>query len=159
MLVRGACGLLALCLLGGGLARAQDFPDGTFASDAESCAKLETRTPAELGEDLDFQAISKKGLVAFQQFCDFVSIVAHSSSSWVATAFCDENGYTYPDLFSVRQKEDGRLNVTRVTDLTPTAPAEDSSIADAVEEIAESAPEEEAAESFSSFVKCNVVKP
>ena len=78
----------ALWLLGAGLAEAQDFPEGTFASDSEACAKLATKTPAELGDELDFQVISKKGLVAFQQVCDFVSVVAHDPSSWVATAFC-----------------------------------------------------------------------
>ena len=50
--------------------------------------------------------------------CDFVSVSARDAKSWVATAFCDELGYTYPDLFSIKQKDDGRLNVTRITDLT-----------------------------------------
>jgi hypothetical protein len=174
-----------LLLLGVGVARAQNFPEGTFASDKESCTELATKTPAELGDDLDFQVLSKKGLIAFQQVCDFVSVVVHDSSSWVATAFCDEDGYTYPDLFSIRQRGDGRLNVTRVTDLTQGSSAEDAGTTDTPEadegsaakddpaggaqggaadegaagEEGEPSSEELAAESYSSFVKCQAVKP
>jgi hypothetical protein len=193
VLARAACALAALWLLGAGVAKAQDFPEGTFATDSEACAKLAAKTPAELGDDLDFQVISKKGLVAFQQICDFVSVVAHDASSWVATAFCDEAGYTYPDLFSIKQRGDGRLNVTRVTDLTQGSSVEDAGATDTPEagegsaakedegpaakddpargegaqagaeeragEQNEPSSEELAAESYSSFVKCQSVKP
>ena len=169
-----------LWLLSGGLAVAQDFPEGTFASDAEACATLATKTPVELGDQFDFQVLSKKGLLAFQQVCDFVSVVAHDASSWVASAFCDEAGYTYPDLFSIRRKGEERLNVTRVTDLTQGSSIDDAGVTDAPEadESAssegaqngaseeggageQSGPlsEEQAAESYSSFVKCQSVKP
>jgi hypothetical protein len=170
----------AFWLLGAGLALAQDFPEGTFASDAEACAALATKTPVELGDEFDFQVLSKKGLVAFEQVCDFVSIVAHDASSWVATAFCNEAGYTYPDLFSIRKKGEEKLNVTRVTDLTQGSPVEDADVTDAPEadesasgegardgasedeaagEQSDRLSEEQAAESYSSFVKCQSVKP
>jgi hypothetical protein len=195
VLARVACGLAVLWLLGAGVAKAQDFPEGTFATDKESCTELATKTPAELGDDLDFQVLSKKGLIAFQQVCDFVSVVAHDASSWVATAFCDEDGYTYPDLFSIKQRGDGRLNVTRVTDLTQGSSVQDAGTtgttdtpgadegsaakedegpapkdepargedakdgAAAAGEQSEPSSEELAAESYSSFVKCQSVKP
>src|SRR5512147_1819746 len=93
------------------------LPEGTFASTKEDCALLATKTPAELGEGLDFEVLTKKGLIGYQQVCDFVNVFARDAKSWVATAFCDEAGYTYPDLFSIKQKDDGKLNVTRITDL------------------------------------------
>jgi hypothetical protein len=162
-------------LLWVGLAAAQTgaegkLPEGTFASTPEACAKLETKTPAELGEDLDFEVLSAKGLIAYQQACDFVSVSARDATSWVATAFCEEGGYSYPDLFSIKAKADGSLNVTRVTDLTDQAtdePEAESNDADTGEEPEAGAGPDESGnaaedqnppESYSHFVKCQTVK-
>ncbi len=178
MRASSACGVAILCLLGLGPAMAAEFPEGTFASDAEACERLAKETPAELGDDLDFQVISKKGFTAFQQVCDFVSVAPHDDTSFVATAFCDEGGYTYPDLFSIKVKGE-RLNVTRVTDLTANGPSSDPGMTDAPESsdgkpqdadpesagedaadgAEPSAADEQPLEAFSSFVKCTSVKP
>src|SRR4029078_4805019 len=61
-----------LCFLSASVAFAQDLPEGTSANTDDGCKALAGRTPAELGEDLDFQVLSKKGLVAYQQVGDFV---------------------------------------------------------------------------------------
>jgi hypothetical protein len=102
-------------LLGAGLAAAQGLPEGTFASSKEGCTKLQNKTPAELGEGLDFTVVSKTGVVGYLQRCDFVNVTAHNATSWLATAFCEESGYTYPDLFAIAQKDNGELSVTRLT--------------------------------------------
>jgi hypothetical protein len=115
---RIALGMIAVWLMGAAPAFAQGLPDGTFASTKEGCAKLVSKTPAELGADLNFSVLTKKGVTSYLQRCDFVSVAPHDAKSWVATAFCDEQGYVYPDLFAVAEKEDGKLSVTRVTDLT-----------------------------------------
>ena len=179
-------GLLAtgLLLLGAGLAPAQApenaLPEGTFASTPEDCTTLQSKTPAELGEDFDFEVLTKKGLTGYQQICDFVNVFARDAKSWVATAFCDEAGYTYPDLFSIKQKDDGKLNVTRITDLTQqggydASAQSDTGESDAPEQSAggaepgtagepsgeggQSPNEQGASESYSAFVKCDNVKP
>lgn len=173
----------ALWLLGSGLAQAQalpgnSLPEGTYASEPEACAKLEAKTPAELGEDFDFEVLTKKGLAGYQQACDFVNVFGRDATSWVATAFCEESGYSYPDLFSIKQKNDGTLNVTRVTDLTqrggddaqsdsgesdaPGGPEAGGKPAagDQPAEGKDAAPDDEtASESYSTFVKCAKVKP
>src|SRR6478609_741650 len=170
-----------LSLLGAGLAFAQapenSLPEGTFASSPEDCATLATKTPVELGEDFDFEVLTRKGLAAYQQACDFVNVFAHDGKSWVATAFCDEAGYTYPDLFSIKQKDDGRLNVTRITDLTQqggydASAQSDTGATDAPEESggagatgdhsggqSQTLDQQPASESYSAFVKCDTVKP
>jgi hypothetical protein len=172
----------ALLLGGAGSALAQapenSLPEGTFASSPEDCTTLKSKTAAELGEDLDFEVLTKKGLVAYQQACDFVNVLAHDAKSWVATAFCDEAGYSYPDLFSIKQKVDGKLNVTRITDLTQqggydTSAQSDTGV-DAPEksvrgtkpgagepssEESKSPDEQGASESYSTFFKCESVKP
>ena len=152
------------------------LPEGTFASTKEDCALLATKTPSELGEEFDFEVLTKKGLVGYQQVCDFVNVFAHDGKSWVATAFCEEAGYTYPDLFSIKQKDDGRLNVTRITDLTQqggydASAQSDTGETDAPEELGgagatgdhSSGPstldQQAASESYSAFVKCDTVKP
>jgi len=183
MMKRAALFAMTLLLLGAGLALAQapenTLPEGTFASSFEDCTTLATKTPAELGEDFDFEVLTKKGLVAFQQTCAFVNVFGHDAKSWVATAFCDEAGYTYPDLFSIKQKDDGKLNVTRLTDLTQKGGYDQSSQSDSEESdgpeqsaggketgsAGESSggenksSDEQASESYSSFVKCEHVKP
>jgi hypothetical protein len=166
---------LGLSLHATGLSAAEELPEGTFASDIKSCAVLETKTPAELGEELNFQILSKKGLIAHQQTCDFVTVTPHKAGMWLATAICDELGYNYPDLFSIKQKDEGRLNVTRLTDLTQEggeAPAEgsdeDKQPSDGAEVtpditgpdpgVGEPPAEEPPPESYSTFVKCPNVK-
>jgi hypothetical protein len=170
-----------LWLAGAGLALAQapdsTLPEGTFASTKEDCALLATKTPVELGKEFDFEVLTKKGLVGYQQVCDFVNVFAHDAKSWVATAFCDEGGYTYPDLFSIKQKDDGRLNVTRITDLTQqggydASAQSDTGETDAPEESGgagatgdhsggqgQTLDQQAASESYSAFVKCDTVKP
>jgi hypothetical protein len=173
-----------LWLAAAGSAQAQTpdsaLPEGTFASTKEDCDLLATKTPAELGEELDFEVLTKKGLTGYQQVCDFVNVLAHDAKSWVATAFCDEAGYTYPDLFSIKQKDDGKLNVTRITDLTQqggydASAQTDSGETDAPEESGggeapgkagepsgeqnQTLDQQGASESYSSFVKCDTVKP
>lgn len=174
---------VGLWLAGAGLAPAQasenSLPDGTFASTKDDCAKLATKTPSEIGDEIDFEVLTKKGLTGYRQVCDFVSVSARDAKSWVATAFCDESGYTYPDLFSIKQKDDGRLNVTRITDLTQQGGYDASAQADPSEsdtaeqsaggadrgaagEPADKSPtldEQAASESYSAFVKCDTVKP
>jgi hypothetical protein len=166
-----------LLLLGVGLALAQtpenSLPEGTFASTPEDCATLAAKAPAELGEDSDFEVLTKKGLVGYQQTCDFVNVFAHDGNC-VATALCDESNYTYPDLFSI----DGKLNVTRISDLTQQGGYDSSSQSDSKESDAPGqsahgaepgtaerpsgegkSSDEQASESYSTFVKCDKVKP
>jgi hypothetical protein len=166
-------GLLGLWLLGTCGASAQGLPEGTYASSKEGCTKLQSKTAGELGEDLDFYVLTGKGLTGYQQACDFVNVYTHDATSWVATAFCDEGGYTYPDLFSIKQKDDGRLDVTRFTDLTDQgngSPAESDTEdsessksppkASGDSKSGHAAPEDEqAAESNGIFTKCQSVKP
>jgi hypothetical protein len=110
--------IIVAWLMGAAPAFAQELPDGTFASTKEGCAKLVSKTPAELGADLNFNVLTKRGVTSYLQRCDFVSVTPHDAKSWVATAYCDEQGYVYPDLFAIAEKEEGKLSVTRVTDLT-----------------------------------------
>lgn len=168
--------ILVFSLLGAPAAAAQELPEGTFASSAEGCDKLKLNTAVELGADLDFYILSRTGIAAHLQRCDFVGVVARDPRSWLATAFCDESGYVYPDLFAIAQKEDGRLAVTRSTDLTQQEgldlTAEDPELANDMNPIElgqdESAtagmtPEEDAGfdtgnESFNVYIRCEDVK-
>ena len=69
---------VGLWLAGVGMAPAQapenSLPDGTFASTKDDCAKLATKTPAEIGDEIDFEVLTKKGLTGYRQVCDFVSV-------------------------------------------------------------------------------------
>lgn len=174
MLTRAVIFGVGFWLAGAGVVPAQtpenSLPEGTFASTKNDCAKLATKTPAELGEEFDFEVLTKKGLTGFQQVCDFVSVSARDAKSWVATAFCNEARYTYPDLFSIKEKDDGRLNVTRITDITQQGGYDASTQADpaetdtpeqsaGTEDQSQATDEHAASESYSAFVKCDTVKP
>ena len=121
-------GIVGIWLVSAGAVMAQGLPEGTYASSKEGCAKLEAKTTADLGDDFDFYVLTGKGLMGYEQACDFVNVSAHNAMSWVATAFCDEQGYTYPDLFSIAQKDEGTLAVTRLTDLTQQGAPETSEL-------------------------------
>lgn len=105
-----------LWLAAAGVALGQSLPEGTFASSKEGCAKLKEKTLTELGQDLDFSVFSaKKGVDANSQHCDLVSIMPRNATSWLATAFCEEPGYVFPDVFAIVQKKTGDLSITRMT--------------------------------------------
>lgn len=106
---------LGVWLAAAGVARGQGLPEGTFASSKEGCAKLKDKTVTELGQDLDFSVFSKTGVSANAQRCDFVSVTPHNATSWLATAFCEEPGFAFPDVFAIVQKSPSELNVTRMT--------------------------------------------
>jgi hypothetical protein len=166
-------------LASSGLALAQGLPEGIFASSKEGCAKLKEKTVAELGKDLDFTVLSKTGVTANAQRCDFVGVTPRNATSWLATAFCEEPGYAFPDLFAIVQNKTGDLNVTRMTvqqdsydeteeepsaladDLDPSeigrhesAGSDDGSTAD--EGAASEAPD--ANDALNAYVRCESVK-
>jgi hypothetical protein len=124
---------MGIWLLSTGPLAAQSLPDGTFASSKAGCTKLANKKLAELGEELDFTVVTKTGFTGYQQRCDFVNVTLHNAMSWLATAYCEEQGYAYPDLFAIAQKEDGSLSVTRLATQPESydgAPADDSELAD-----------------------------
>ena len=118
--------MVGLLLAGAAAGLAQSLPEGIFASTKEGCERLASKTPDELGEDFDFHIVTKTGTQGYGQACDFVNVTARDATSWVATAFCDDEGYVYPDMFAIAQKEDGTLSVTRSTDSGPVDGLEDS---------------------------------
>ena len=169
-----ACGFLLASV---GCAAAQGLPDGTFASTKEGCAKLKQNSVAELGDIIDFTVLGRTGFNGGLTHCDFVTVTARNATSWIATAFCEEPGYTYPDLFAILQKTDGDLSVTRMTvqqpsydqteegpslsldDLDPAEISRDQGAGDdgeAPEE--EVAPEPESADA-NPYFRCDDVKP
>ncbi len=171
---RTALLVLGAWLIGTGLAAAQGLPEGTFASSKEGCSKLATKTAAELGEALDFTVLSKTGVIGSAQRCDFVNVSAHNATSWVATAFCEEQGYNYPDLFAIAEKAGGELSVTRLTTQQETyeGAADDSSAnsddldpseADHDEKAGTdkgaATDEQTANDDSDSYVRCDHVKP
>jgi hypothetical protein len=103
-----------------GAAAAQGLPEGTFSSTKEGCDTLKQKSVAELGDDRDFTILNKTGINAAAQHCDFVTVTARNATSWLATAFCEEPDYSYPDLFAILEKKDGDLRVTRMTVQQPS---------------------------------------
>ena len=172
--------LLAFVILSASasVAAAQGLPDGTFASTKEGCTKLKDKTASELGADRDFTILNKTGFNAGLQHCDFVTVTAHNPTSWLATAFCEESGYTYPDLFAILEKTNGDLTVTRMTvqqpsydqteeepslsldDLDPAeiGRSEDLGSGDSEASEEESVPEPESAD-VNTYFRCETVKP
>ena len=175
---RTVLAMLGAWLLSAAGAQAQGLPEGTYTSTNEGCTKLQAKKMTELGDDFDFYVLTSKGLTGYEQACDFVNVSARNATSWVVTAFCDEAGYTYPDLFAIAQKEEGKLTVTRTTDLTqqgsyePPTDTEAPEAADqgetsddagaaqepSTEEAAAAADQTAAADQVSAYVRCENVK-
>jgi hypothetical protein len=169
----------ALLLMGAGAAPAEQLPDGTFASSKEGCDRLAAKTAAELGDDLDFYVLTKSGLTGYQQRCDFLAVTPRNATSWLASAFCDESGYIYPDLFAIAKKDNGELDVTRMTDVaqqeesdsgSDDAPApsddmnpseidRDDGLSNEPPDDTDTAGTEAAGGAFNTFVPCQNVKP
>jgi hypothetical protein len=119
-MTRAALLAIAVLLASASAAAAQGLPEGTFASTKEGCDQLKQKSAAELGDERDFTILNKTGFNPGSQHCDFVTVTARNATSWLATAFCEESGYSYPDLFAILEKQDGDLRVTRMTVQQPS---------------------------------------
>ncbi len=172
--MRRAAFVLLAVLAGASTAFAGDLPDGTYATSDAGCEELKTKTVEELGEDLDFYVLNKKGVTTSAQHCDFVSVTPRDDKSWLANAFCDEEGYVYPDLFAIAVTDTGGLVVSRLTDITqqqgneselPLSEDMDPSELDhddAAEESESNGGDQESAtkpDGFNHYVLCPDVKP
>jgi hypothetical protein len=166
--------MLAALIAGTTAAIAGDLPDGTFSTSEAGCDALKTKTVEELGEDLDFYVLNKKGVTTSAQHCDFVSVTPRDDKSWLANAFCDEDGYVYPDLFAIAVTDTGGLVVSRLTDITQQQGTENElplsedmdptelDRDDAAEEAESNGGDEESAtkpDGFNHYVLCPDVKP
>ena len=73
-----------LFLLSPNLAWAQELPTNSLPREPSprrtAATSLRRRTPAELGEDLDFEILTKKRLLAYQRACDFVNVYTHDAT-------------------------------------------------------------------------------
>jgi hypothetical protein len=171
---RLALAMLAALIAGTTAAMAGDLPEGTFSSSEAGCDALKAKTPDELGEDLDFYVLNKKGMTTYGQRCDFVSVTARDDKSWLANAFCDEDGYVYPDLFAIAGTDTGGLVVSRLTDITQQQSTENDlplsedmdptelDKDDQAEDTQSGGSDEESAtkpDGFNSYVLCPDVKP
>lgn len=162
-----------------GAATAQGLPEGTFASTKDGCDQLKQKTAAELGDRRDFTILTKADINAGVQHCDFVTVTARNATSWLAAAFCEEPGYSYPDLFTILQMKDGDLRVTRMTvqqpsydqteeepslsddDLDPSEIGRDASAGGDMPMPGEAAGSEAGADndSLNTYFRCDSVKP
>ena len=54
----------------------------------------------------------RSGLSTYAFHCDFLQVLPHPELPWhVATAFCEEPGYQYPDLILFAEQPDGSMTV------------------------------------------------
>lgn len=117
---------LVLFALMSGAALAADtagLPDGTFASTEEGCKQLET-TPAAALKDFDFQIFDKDGVTSTDTKCSFVTATKRDDKSWLATAFCEQQDFSYPDVASIEMLDGGRLRITMLTDIQSASPTD-----------------------------------
>lgn len=115
---RVLCAGIGLLAMSGAVSAAEqtDLPSGTFASSEEGCKQLEM-TPAAQLKDYDFEIFTSKGVVSADSRCDFLSVTARDDKSWIATAFCEQPSFSYPDMISVQKIDDQKLRVTKLTEI------------------------------------------
>lgn len=98
------------------------LPDGTFSTE-EGCKQLET-TPAASLKDFDFQIFDKDGLISADTKCSFVTTTKRNDKSWLASAFCEQQDFSYPDMASIEKLDDGKLRVTMLTEIQSNSPTD-----------------------------------
>lgn len=114
-----AAGVVAFALPGAAMAvDPAGMPDGTFASTEEGCKQLEKTPPTKL-TGYDFEIFTNGGLQTEDSRCDFVNVLKRDDKGWVATAFCEQQDFSYPDVISVQRLDDERLRITKLTEVEP----------------------------------------
>ena len=109
---------------------AQDGFIKGFYSSAEGCAALKAQKDVEG----DFIFLSAEGFEGTEFNCQFVQVYPRKElPGWVAVAFCEEPGFSYPGLFSL-------LPLTETTLFVGTP---DTGVADDSEPAAEATEEAE----------------
>lgn len=99
------------------------LPDGTFASTEDGCKQLE-KTPVSKLKDYDFQIFNKDGVTTTDTKCSFVAVTKHDDKSWLASTFCAQQDFSYPDMASIEKLADGKLRVTMLTDVQSNSPTD-----------------------------------
>ncbi|QKC96811.1 hypothetical protein [Mesorhizobium sp. NZP2298] len=100
---------------------ADDFIEGVYLQSEELCTQARKDTLQTL-IDAGNIVLSVHGLQGVEYNCEFVQVSkATRSPSWAVTAICQEPGYVFPDVLSVR-----RISPTQL-DLVSVRPIDDES--------------------------------
>lgn len=94
-----------------------DFTKGVYASTEKGCAAL-AKDGLSAVQDGEFLALTSEGVEGLEYNCEFLNLSSASGgSAWVASAFCQEPGFAYPDLVSVSALTEDSLMVTFLSEV------------------------------------------
>ena len=105
--------LAAACLLGAaGTASAAEFIEGgVYLSSDELCAQARADGIEDvLGEGS--LALTASGLHGYEYHCDFLQVLeGKRTPGWTVIAMCEEPGFSFSDLITIRPHGEGRLQL------------------------------------------------
>ncbi|MBZ9717613.1 hypothetical protein LB519_07100 [Mesorhizobium sp. AD1-1] len=93
---------------------ADDFIEGVYLQSEELCTQAKKDTLQTL-IDAGNIVLSAHGLQSVEYNCEFLQVSkATASPSWAVTALCQEPGYVFPDVLSVRQMNEKQIDLVSV---------------------------------------------
>jgi hypothetical protein len=100
--------LVVLFSSGSTLAQSQIQP--IYSNDPAGCEALASGSDTDSPDYALFNPAS--GISTLDFHCDFLQVLPHPSLGWhVATAFCEEPGFQYPDLILFAEQPDRSMSV------------------------------------------------
>jgi hypothetical protein len=104
--------IIATVLASAGTAFAADeeIIKGVYLKSKALCAKAKKETLQPVIEDGNL-VLTNRGLDSIEYNCAFVQVIKHPrlDNAWIATAYCEEPGFSSPDVFSITKSEDGNI--------------------------------------------------
>ena len=91
--------------------------EGSFATE-DGCKALETSLPEDL-EEMEFMVISNSELMGMDFVCHFRDATASGGKSWSVKAECESGAPAEPAVITVKELEEGRLDVTMTSNGEP----------------------------------------
>lgn len=107
--------LAALCLMVPAPVMAEGLIDGVYMQSEELCARARAEGLETVAGDGNL-VLSPGRIESVEYHCQFLDVKAASDYGEVATAWCEEPGFAFPDLISLTRRSEGEIETASVRD-------------------------------------------
>ncbi|MFZ1680530.1 MAG: hypothetical protein WAT70_05875 [Rhizobiaceae bacterium] len=107
--------LAALCLILPTPAFAEGLIDGVYMQSEELCVRARAEGLETVAGDGNL-VLSPGRIESVEYHCQFVDVKSAGDHGEIATAWCEEPGFAFPDLLSITRRTENTLEIASVRD-------------------------------------------
>ena len=122
-MAKSVCGMaVALAMMTGGAAVAQEAVKGLYMRTTELCAQAK-KDGLQSVIEANNMILTSRGFETIEFNCAFLQTVKHPGmpGGQVVTSMCEEPDNAYPEMFSIVERRAGELDVAALTEVNRSA--------------------------------------